>query len=81
MFCEWLSETSVLSSRASEAGFHQSPSLPDGAATAACPAPTVRAPIGTSRKSAPSLDSVPWPIAGLGEPRARTRAATRGTAA
>src|SRR5437016_6961925 len=38
-----------------EAGFHQMPSLPGLAATIACPMPTACAPVGSSRKSEPSL--------------------------
>src|SRR6266849_6398253 len=38
-----------------DAGFHQMPSLPGFSATIACPMPTATAPVGSSRKSEPSL--------------------------
>src|ERR1035437_699648 len=57
--CEWLIESSFRVSRASPAGFAQIDSPPISDATSACPRPTARAPTGTSRKSAPCVESEP----------------------
>src|SRR4030088_394757 len=50
--------SSRLSCPATDAGFHQIPSLPGFAATIAWPMPTACAPVGRRRKSAPSLPVV-----------------------
>src|SRR6267143_3577292 len=50
--------SSRLSCPATDAGFHQIPSLPGLAATIACPIPTACAPVGRRRKRAPSLPVV-----------------------
>src|ERR1019366_9346147 len=57
--CEWLIESSFRVSRARPAGFAQIDSPPISDATSACPRPTARAPTGTSRKSAPCVESEP----------------------
>src|ERR1700686_4044308 len=55
MVFEWWIASSRLSWSAIDAGFHQMPSLPGFSATIACPMPTATAPVGSSRKSEPSL--------------------------
>src|SRR5205085_5159702 len=55
MVFEWWIASSFLSCPPTEAGFHQIPSLPGLAATIAWPVPTACAPVGSNRKSEPSL--------------------------